>query len=372
MARRSAALTASVVLLLVLAAPVAADGHHDNGHHGPTRYVVTNLVSDGSVPGTRVDPNLVNGWGIVAGPATPWWVADNGMDASTLYDGTGAPRPLVVSVPGGPTGTVFNGTSSFVVTDGSTSGPAKFLFANEAGMILGWNPTVPASSTQAQVGADRSSVGAVYKGLAIGTVGTASYLYATDFHNGRVDVFDGTFGLRSWAGAFMDPRLPAGYAPFGISNLGGRLFVTFAKQDAAGHDEIDGKGLGIVDVFGTDGSFQGRVATRHELNAPWGLAMAPMTGFGQFSGDLLVGNFGDGRIHAFRWEAGEREHGRWEPGHWEGAGVLRGTDRHPITIDGLWGIGFGNGTASGPTTSLYFAAGPGGEAHGLFGSIAVQ
>jgi uncharacterized protein (TIGR03118 family) len=198
------------------------------------------------------------------------------------------------------------------------------------------------------------------------------FLYATDFHNGRVDVFDGTFALQSWSGAFMDHRLPMGYAPFGIQALGGRLFVTFAKQDAAGHDEIDGRGLGIVDVFGTDGSFQGRVASFHGLNAPWGLAMAPATGFGQFSGDLLVGNFGDGRIHAFRWEAGEREHGHSSLGHWESAGVLRGADRHPITIDGLWGIGFGNGSASGPTTTLYFAAGPGGEAHGLFGSIATQ
>ncbi len=352
--------------LMVGAAPVAADGgRHDSGsghHHARNAYVVTNLVSDGSVAAAHVDPNLVNGWGITAGPTTPWWVSDNGMDRSTLYDGTGAAKPIVVSVAGGPTGDVFNGTPDFVVSAGGASAPARFLFATEGGTIQGWNPGVPppATSMMATVGADRSNVGAVYKGLAIGQVGSANFLYATDFHNGRVDVFNGTFALQSWAGAFTDPHLPAGYAPFGIQNLGGRLFVTFAKQDAAAHDEVDGAGFGFVDVFGTDGTFQGRVATRDDLNAPWGLAWAP-AGFGRFSGDLLVGNFGDGRINAFAWDGHE----------WEGRGTLKGMNHRPITIDGLWGIGFGNGSGSGPTTTLYFAAGPGGEAHGLFGSISV-
>ena len=366
MARRIVLLLAATGLFLAAALPVAADDHggkRDDGHHRRANaYVVTNLVSDGFVPAAHTDPNLVNGWGITAGPTTPWWVANNGTDTSTLYDGTGAARPLVVNVPGAPTGTVFNGTSDFVVTDGTSSGAARFLFANEAGMIFGWNPNVPLppTSTQAQLGADRSNVGAVYKGLAIGQVGTANYLYATDFHNGRIDVFDGMFTLQSWSGAFKDPRLPHGYAPFGIQNIGGRIFVTYAKQQPNSDDELAGPGRGFVSVFGTDGTFQGRVASRGRLNAPWGLAMAP-AGFGRFSGDLLVGNFGDGRINAYRWEHHE----------WELDGTLRGTNHKPISIDGLWGIGFGNGSASGPTTTLYFAAGPDDEAHGLFGSVSV-
>jgi uncharacterized protein (TIGR03118 family) len=357
-------LAAAGLILAGAAAPVAADDHDrrddSHNHRGANAYTVMNLVSDGAVPAAHVDPNLVNGWGLVAGPTTPWWVANNGTDTSTLYDGTGVARPLVVAVPGGPTGAVFNGSTDFVVSGGGASGPARFLFANEAGMVLGWSPTVPAAgSTQAQVGADRSSVGAIYKGLAVGHVGTANYLYATDFHNGRIDVFNGAFALQSWPGAFVDPKLPMGYAPFGIQSLGGRIFVTYAKQDAAATDEIAGQGRGFVSVFGTDGTFQGRVASRHDLNAPWGLAMAPASGFGRFSGDLLVGNFGDGRIHAFRWKSG----------HWKEDGVLRGTNHKAVAIDGLWGIGFGNGSASGPITTLYFAAGPSDEAHGLFGSI---
>lgn len=358
MARRLSALLATSLLLPALALPAAADAH------GPSLYTVTNLVSDGTIPAAHTDHNLVNGWGLTAGPTTPWWVANNGTDTSTLYDGSGAARPLVVSVAGDPTGAVFNGSSTdFVVTDGTHSGAARFLFATESGTLLGWSPAVPPPplSTHAQVAANRSSVGAVYKGLALGQSGGASFLYATDFHNGRVDVFNASFTLQGWAGAFSDPSLPAGYAPFGIANLGGRLFVTFAKQDAAARDEVDGEGLGIVDVFGTDGSFGGRVASFGSLDAPWGLAWAP-AGFGRFSGDLLVGNFGDGRIHGYRWTTDG----------WEDQGPLRGTDHRPIVVDGLWGIGFGNGVASGPTTTLYFASGPDGEAHGLFGSIAVQ
>jgi uncharacterized protein (TIGR03118 family) len=365
MTRRIGILLASIGLVLVAVPPAAADDHGGDRRSDSARraYVVTNLVSDGFVPAMATDPNLVNGWGIVAGPSTPWWVANNATDTSTLYTGAGAKLALVVNVPGGPTGTVFNATTAFAVSSGGASGAARFLFATESGTILGWNPAVPPPppSTQAQLAVDRSSVGAVYKGLAIGQVGSANFLYATDFHNNRIDVFDGTFALQSWPGAFMDPGLPMGYAPFGIQNLGGRIFVTFAKQDAAAHDEIAGEGRGFVDVFGTDGTFQGRVASRDDLNAPWGLAMAPTTGFGRFSGDLLVGNFGDGRINAFKWQRHE----------WEEAGTLRGTDHRPVSIDGLWGIGFGNGAASGPTTTLYFAAGPDDEAHGLFGSIAV-
>jgi uncharacterized protein (TIGR03118 family) len=215
---------------------------------------------------------------------------------------------------------------------------------------------VPGGSTTALVAA--TTPGAIYKGLAIGSVGTANYLYAADFHHGRVDVFDGSFNRVTWSRKFVDPRMPRHYAPFGIQNLNGMIFVTYARQDANAKDEIAGEGRGFVSAFATDGTFLGRVASRDELNAPWGLAWAP-AGFGKFSGDLLVGNFGDGRINAFRWT------GR----HWEEQGQLRGANHRAISIDGLWGIGFGNGASSGPKTTLYFAAGPGGEAHGLFGSI---
>jgi uncharacterized protein (TIGR03118 family) len=352
MAKRIAALLAAVGLLGVVALPVAARNPNANNS-----YTVHNLVADR--PGARTtDPDLVNGWGITASPTSPWWVSDNGTDKSTLYNGSGDKIALTVNVAGGPTGDVFNGSTDFVVRSGAASGPARFLFATEEGTIRGWNPTVPAAgSTETEVGA--SSAGAIYKGLAIGSVGAANYLYAADFHHARVDVFDGSFHLQSWAGAFVDRGIPAGYAPFGIQNLNGMIFVAYAKQDADAEDEIAGAGFGYVSAFATNGTFLGRVASRGALNAPWGLAWAP-AGFGRFSGNLLVGNFGDGRINAFAWT------GR----SWEARGHLKAATNHrPISIDGLWGIGFGNGSGSGPRTTLYFAAGPDDEAHGLFGSI---
>jgi uncharacterized protein (TIGR03118 family) len=325
-------------------------------------YVVHDLVSDGAHPADTIDPNLVNAWGLTAGPTSPWWVADNGTDLSTLYTAAGVKVPLEVQVGGGPTGAVFNGTPSFVVSSGTASGPALFLFASEDGTIRGWNPGVPppAPSVQAQVAADRSSVGAIYKGLAIGsTPSSGPLLYATDFHNARVDVFDGSFNLVSTSGAFTDPGLPTGYAPFGIQSIGAQVFVTYAKQDADREDEIGGQSLGFVDVFDMSGAFQGRVATRGQLNAPWGLALAPGS-FGRFAGDLLVGNFGDGEIHAF-----QLEDGTWAP-----RGALRGTDGLRIAIDGLWALEFGNGAPNnGPTDTLFFTAGPDDESHGLFGTI---
>jgi len=322
-------------------------------------YTVRNLVSDGFVPAEHTDPHLVNGWGIAAGPSTPWWVADNGTDVSTLYNGTGIAVPLVVGVEGGPTGAVFNEGSDFVVSDGAGhSGPSLFLFASENGTIHGWNPGVPPPqpSKHAFIVVNEANEGAVFKGLAI----AGSRLYATDFRNGRVDVFDGSFHQINVPGAFTDPTLPEGFAPFGIQNIGGTIFVTYAKQQLPDRmDEVDGPGLGYVDAYDQNGHLLGRVASAHDLNAPWGMAMAP-DGFGKLSGDLLVGNFGDGRIHAFKQDAS---------GHFAPAGVLTDTSGRVIVIDGLWGIGFGNGNNSGPTTTLYFAAGPDDEAHGLFGRI---
>jgi uncharacterized protein (TIGR03118 family) len=364
MAKRLLALLAGIGLLVVLVVPATA-----RNINSINAYSVHNLQSD--VPGraAATDPDLVNGWGITASGTSPWWVSDNGTHKSTLYNGqTGAKvTTVIVSIPGSdgpgtgaPTGTVFNTsllTTDFVITGstGATSA-ARFMFDSEDGTISAWN------GGPAAVIAATSKNGAIYKGLAIGQVttgqSTATYLFATDFHNNHVDVYDSSFVLQDWGSAFVDPGIPDGYAPFGIQNIAGQIFVTYAKQDADAHDEIAGEGLGFVSAFGTDGSFHGRVASRGDLNAPWGLAWAP-SDFGKFSGHLLVGNFGDGRINAFRSTASG----------WEARGKLKGTNHRPISIDGLWGIGFGNGFASGPTNTLYFAAGPDGEAHGLFGSI---
>jgi uncharacterized protein (TIGR03118 family) len=320
-------------------------------------YTVHALVSDAATSAPAADATLVNGWGLSAGPTTPWWVSDNATNSTTLYSGTGSKVPLTVAVPGGPTGTVFNGVAAdFVISQGAKSGFARFLFATESGMILGWSPAVNAAT--AIPGVDSSASGAVYKGLAI----AGDRLYATDFHNNRVDVFDASFKPVTTA-TFKDPKLPTGYAPFGIQALAGSVFVTYAKQDAAKKDDMPGNGFGFVDQFTPDGQLVARVASGGRKNAPpnapWGLALAP-TNFGVFSGDVLVGNFGNGRVSAYQDRGG---------GKWVFKGQLRHGDQTLVTIDGLWAIAFGNGSAGGPTTTLYFASGPGGEAHGLFGSI---
>jgi uncharacterized protein (TIGR03118 family) len=323
-------------------------------------YTVHALVSDGStVPAAATDANLVNAWGLSAGPTTPWWSANNGTNTSTLYSGAGSKVALTVAVPGGPTGTVYNGNAAdFVVSQNGKSGSARFLFSTEGGTILGWSPTV--NGATALTGVDRSGAGAIYKGLAT----TSDRLYASDFHNARVDVFDASFGLVTLPGAFQDPKVAKGFAPFGIQVLGGNVFVTYAKQDAARKDNVATPGQGFVDEFTPDGKLVARVVNSGKknapLNAPWGLATAPAD-FGSFAGDLLVGNFGDGRISAYVQRGSV----------WVYKGQLRAADGTPIAIDGLWAIAFGNGSASGPTNSLYFLSGPGQEKHGLFGSITV-
>jgi uncharacterized protein (TIGR03118 family) len=347
MAKRALALVASLGLLLTVV--MSASARNANGLN---TYEVHKLQSD--VPGVAAatDPDLKNGWGLTASSTSPWWVSDNETSKSTLYNGnTGAKLGLVVSLPSKPTGTVFNGSTDFVVTTPNATAAARFIFAGEDGTIMGWNGGTAGAT--AKTIADAS-----YLGLAIGSVGSANYLYAANFPNARVDVFDKSFDLQSWNGAFVDPGIPDGYAPFGIQNQGGEILVAYAKQNEDGDEEVAGEGLGFVSAFGTDGSFHGRVASHGELNAPWGLAWAP-DNFGKFSGDLLVGNFGDGRISAYH------------PGEdgWEARGLLKGTDHRPIEIDGLWGIAFGNGALAGPSNTLFFAAGPNEEEDGLFGSI---
>jgi uncharacterized protein (TIGR03118 family) len=321
-------------------------------------YTVHPLVSDSSAtPAPATDASLVNGWGLSAGPTTPWWSANNGSNSSTLYSGAGVKAALTVSVAGSPTGTVFNGNAAdFVVSDSGKSGAARFLFSTEGGTILGWTPAV--NGTVAVVGADRSSVGAVYKGLAV----ASDRLYATDFHNGRVDVFDASFKLVTTTGGFKDSKVPAGFAPFGIQAIGGNIFVTYAKQDAAKKDDVAVPGQAYVDEFTPDGQLIASVVNSGKknapLNAPWGLALAPAD-FNVFGGDLLVGNFGNGRISAYT-QRGTK---------WVYKGQLRVASGAPIAIDGLWAIAFGNGAAAGPTNTLYFLSGPAGEKHGLYGSI---
>ena len=324
-------------------------------------YHQTNLVSD--LPGTAqlTDPDLVNPWGLAFSSTSPAWVADNGTGKATLYrgfvDGSAIQKvPLVVSIPGGaPTGQVFNPTSGFVVRSGAASGPALFIFDSEAGLVTGWNPGVPPPppSTQAQVGA--SVPDAIYKGLAIASTAAGTFLYGANFHQGRIDVFDSGFNLVHLSGSFQDPDIPAGFAPFNVQELGGRLYVAYAKQDAAAEDEVAGPALGFVDVYSTSGQLLRHLIEHGQLNAPWGLALAP-AGFGRFGGALLVGNFGNGRINAY------------DPATGEFLGRLRHEDNSPIEIEGLWALRFGNGVIGDPST-LLFTAGIDDEAHGLFGAI---
>src|SRR5216117_2342754 len=341
----SAIVSLSVVLSLGSVQPAAAQF-----------YTQHNLVSDGFVPADHPDPNMVNAWGLVSGPTTPWWIADNGSGRTTLYNvGTGAIQ-AIFTVPGAagqqgtPTGVVFNGGTGFVVTNSGGTSPARFIFAAEDGTISGFRgaPLV--------IAVDNSASGAVYKGLAIASTTTGDFLYATNFHAGTVDVFNSTFHpVTMPTDAFTDPDLPVGYVFFGIRNIGGTIYVIYALQDADKHDDVPGEGHGFVNAFDTAGNRLRRVASKGQLNSPWGLALAP-AGFGTFSGDLLVGNFGDGRIHAF------------EPrlnGVFQQRGPLHAANGQPLEIPGLWGLKFGNGAAAGPTTTLFFTAGPFDEQHGL-------
>jgi uncharacterized protein (TIGR03118 family) len=343
--RRRAVLVLLAFAALVVAAPLSAAQ--------PTEFTVNPLVSDQPGVAPVTDPDLVNAWGLTSSPTSPWWVSDNGTDKSTLYNGAGAKQGLIVSVAGGPTGTVFNPTAGFVLP---TGGKASFLFDSEDGIIRGWNG---AQGTTAIVVKDRSNVDAIYKGLAIADTASGPRLYAADFHNARIDVLDGGFGLVPNSG-FEDPSLAAGFAPFNVQVLGGRVFVAYAKQDADAEDEVAGQGLGRVDVYDLAGNLLGGITGHGQLNAPWGLAIAP-AGFGSFAGDLLVGNFGDGQINTFR---------EVSPGQFVHEGELRGSDNQSLTIDGLWALQVSQGGNNGTAGQLFFTAGPDDETHGLFGTIA--
>jgi uncharacterized protein (TIGR03118 family) len=371
--RWRAAVAVTAGAMTVLGGPAVASGTSPGEHASAFRQV--NLVSD--VPGAAAltDPDLVNAWGLSASPGTdqtpgsPLWVSDNGADRTTLYTGatptTVNKAALVVNVSSGaPTGQVFDSDTdpnAFVVRDGAGhAARAVFLFDSENGGIDGWNPGVgataagPSTVTETMV---RNGANAVYKGLAIAQASDGhTYLYAANFRSGRVEAYDDTLTpVELPGGLFVDPRMPAGYAPFNVQALGGQLYVSYAKQDATLHDDVAGPGHGFVDVFTTDGALVRRLVTRGALDSPWGLALAP-AGFGRFGGMLLVGNFGNGRINVY------------DPNTGAHLGQLRGTDGRPIVIDGLWGLRFGNGNAA-RTGELLFSAGPDGESHGLLGKI---
>jgi uncharacterized protein (TIGR03118 family) len=341
-----------VVAPLMLGALAAAPV---NAAPPTNRYDEVDLVSD--VPGRAqlTDPLVVNPWGLALSPTSPLWVANNGTGTATLYRGASGPTPITkvaleVAVSGGaPTGQVFNGTTSFVVSGSVGSGPARFLFVSEGGDVTGWTPA--AEPTTAVVAAHTPD--AVYKGLALVQRATGPQLLAADFHHGRIDVFDAAFHPVTDPTAFIDPALPAGYAPFNVFTTGGFVYVAYAKQDAATEDEVAGHGFGFVDRFDLSGHGVHRVASHGKLNAPWGMAIAPAS-FGPYAGALLVGNFGDGRIGAYSGD--------------EFLGQLRDRDNRPIEIDGLWALLPGTAT-SGGTDGVWFSAGIDDEQHGLVGLL---
>jgi len=353
----------AAVGLLAVSAPAGATAVAAHSS-APSAYRQVNLVSD--VPGRAqvTDPHLVNAWGASHLGASPLWVSDNGADVTTLYSGAvnGSPQtivPLVVSFPGGePTGQVSNPTTSFNVHDAAGhSAPARFLFVGETGHLSGWNPAVGGTGAPPSTHAVDAVVtpGAVDKGMAMGQTAAGPMLYVADFSAGVVDVYNGDFQRVITKGNFTDTQLPQGYAPFNVMVAGGKVYVSYAKQDSARHDEIAGAGRGRVDVFTQDGVLLRRLSSHSVLNAPWGLTIAP-SGFGTFSGDLLVGNFGDGRINAFN------------PRTLDFAGALRTPGGKAVAIDGLWALLPGYGT-EGSTHDVLFTAGPQNEAHGLLGLL---
>jgi uncharacterized protein (TIGR03118 family) len=373
-ARRSVALLAALVALLAVIAfsGTTRSASADGGGIAVGSYLQTNLVSD--VPGLAVhtDPNLKNPWGTSVGPGSPIWVSDNHAGVTTLYDGAGNPQPRVVAIPappsagngavGAPTGQAFNtfdpSSSDFVISKNGVSGPAFFVFATEDGTIAGWNPNV--DNGHAVIAVDRSNatdsagdVGANYKGLALVTTPKGKFIYATSFRFGTVDVFDNHFNL---VNSFTDPTVPAGFAPFGIHNIGGNLYVTFAKQGPGKADDDARPGNGFVDVLAPNGDLLQRLVSRGKLDSPWAVTLAPPT-FGAFGGDILVGNFGNGRINAYDRTSGEFQ------------GELKRPGRGPVAIDGLWGLRFAPATPGAGPNTLFFTAGLNDEADGLFGTI---
>jgi uncharacterized protein (TIGR03118 family) len=373
----------AVIAICAIAATTARADEGEDRDKGANRYVVTALVSDVPINGMNptIDPVLQNSWGVAFSPAgSPFWVADNATGCATLYGGDGAKVALQVSIPlpgdvvpmtscktvdpnnpptnAAPTGIIWNPSSAFVVP--GTTIQAAFIFATEDGTLSAWAGGLTPNPNNAVIAVDNSASGAVYKGLAYGVNVHGFFLFATNFNAGTIDVFGpnsgsgGLFPPATTDGGFIDPDIPAGYAPFGIETVDGNLFVTYAKQNPAKHDDVAGPGNGFVDVFDTDGHLLRRFASRGPLNSPWGVTRASFA-FGRFSGDILVGNFGNGKINVFN------SRGRF-------IDELDRPNGKPLVIDGLWKLTLGGGRTSSPDT-LYFTAGPNDEKDGLFGTI---
>jgi uncharacterized protein (TIGR03118 family) len=327
---------------------------------------------------TVIDANLSNPWGLVTAPGLPFWIADNNSNVASLYSGTGqietnaatgsnatgiAIPASAAGVPANPTGQVYNGSGGFLITTGKGQETALFIFDGEGGTIAAWAQDSGATAVTAyDDGVDNGTEHAVYKGLALGTVSGANFLYATDLHNNKIDVFDTNFTKpAAMQGKFVDPTIPADYVPFGIAALGNQLYVTYAMRDPALHDEVAGAGMGYVDVYDFSGNFVSRFASAGALNAPWGIALAP-AGFGSFEGDLLIGNFGDGTINIFT-----------------PSGTSLATSKGPLTVNGakfavpgLWSLVFGDGDGDKPLTTLFYTAGFANQTDGVFGTIAIS
>jgi uncharacterized protein (TIGR03118 family) len=326
-----------------------------------------------------VDANLKNPWGIAIATGLPFWISDENSNVATLYSGTGQVQTQAVTgsattgisipesaagVPANPTGQVYNGTGGFQIMTSNGLETALFILSGEGGTIAAWAQTSGATAVTAfDDGIVNGPDHAVYKGLALGSVSGANYLYATDLHNNKVDVFDTNFAKpAAMQGKFVDPGLPAGFAPFGITAVNGQLYVTFAMQDAAKHDEMTGAGLGYVDIFDMSGNFVSRFASAGPLNAPWGIAVAP-AGFATLQGQVLIGNFGDGTINAFMPNGASLA---------TSTGPLMNSTGQPLAFAGLWALVFGNGDSDKPVDSLFYTAGFASQTDGVFGAITVS
>jgi uncharacterized protein (TIGR03118 family) len=344
-------------------------------------YTQTNLVTDMGSSAPVTDSNLKNGWGLSRSTGSPWWVSDNGTGVSTLYNIAGTtstlaatvnPRVVVIPPPNGstststPTGQVFNGSADFTLAPGI---PALFIFVTEDGTISGWNPGFDSAHPNNAALKVDNSPNAVYKGVTTGDVDGVRYLYVANFRSGHIEVYDTNFKAVTSSSSsegdhqgnfseesFDDGKIPEGYAPFNVQNIGGSLFVTYAKQNAARHDDVAGEGFGFVDIFSTTGKLEGRLEHGPWLNSPWGVAWAPRD-FGEFSNRVLVGNFGSGQIAAFNGFTGKF------------IGLMQNPNGTTLAIDGLWALAFGNSANAGPYNALFFTAGPNAEANGLFGAL---
>ena len=346
-----------------------------------TGFTDTALVSSnaGVVKTTTIiDANLSNPWGLAVAPGLPFWIADNNSNVATLYSGTGAIRTNDVTgsnavgiaipasaagVQANPTGQVYNGNGGFLISTSNGQETALFIFDGEGGTIAAWAMDSGAAAVTAyDDGVVNGASHAVYKGLALGTVNGASFLYATDLHNNKIDVFDTNFAKPAdMQGKFIDPNMPTGFVPFGILALNNQLYVTYAMRDGAMHDEITGAGLGYVDIFDFSGSFISRFASAGVLNAPWGIALAP-AGFGSVDGDLLIGNFGDGTMNIFAPNGSSLA---------VSMGPITVNNGVTLAIPGLWSLVFGNGDSDKPLSTLFYTAGFADQTDGVFGSIAL-